>query len=183
MDFVEVPPIVQVFPEPPSYLFVHLVAVSPILFGPALGEVGHCRLGRVPIASTILVQVGSGASETPHRVTEDSGGLSWNNASKLDTPVFDSLVRRSRDGGGAKVDRAGHPATGAVLAKVGHLAVQPQGKRVRAVYITLYDGDPVVWKVSRELELHAWIVQRHVGRQNQGIAVALLPRGCGSPPP
>ena len=175
MDLIEITPIFQVFPEPASNLLFYLVTVSPVLLGPALGEIGYCRLSRVPVARAILVQVSCLASQSPHRVTEYSGRLSRNDAPQLDPPVFDSLVGRPRDGRGTQIDRAGNPTAGTVLTQVWDLAVNLQGKRVDAVYVTLDDGEPVFREIMREFGLHPGIVHGNVSRQYQRIAVTLFP--------
>jgi hypothetical protein len=63
-----------------------------------------------------------------------------------------------------------------VSAKVRNLAVYPKRQSAWTVYVFLDDGNPVIRKVSSELELNSRVVDRNVARQDQRVSVALLPK-------
>ena len=153
-----------------------LVRVALELLGAVLGQLGDRGLGRVPVARAVLVEVGGRRRQPPQGIAEDRRRLARHHAAELDPPVFEAAVGGRRGGRRAQVDGARHAPAGGELAQVGHLAVQPQRQRVRAVHVLLDHRHPVVREVARQLELHARVVDRDVGRQDQRVAVALLPQ-------
>ncbi len=60
-----------------------------------------------------------------------------------------------------------HTSACGELAKIGELAIQPQGQRVRAVHVLFDHRHPVVREIPRQLELHARVVDRDVRRQDE----------------
>ena len=168
--------LVQIGSHTLSDLPSHRIRVALQLLCPVLGQLGHRRLGRVPVACAILVEIGGGGGEPSQGIAEHGGWLSRHHASEPDSPVFNAPVGRSRDGRRAKVDGTGHAAAGGVLAQVGHLAVQTQRQRTRAVHVLVDDWHPVVGQVPRQFRLHVGVVDGEVARHDERVLVALFPK-------
>ena len=176
VDAGEVAGPAQVGAQPLVQLLRHLVGIALELLGAVLGELGHRRLSGVPEARPVLIEVGRRRRQPPQRVAEHRRRLARHHAAELDAPVLEPAMRRRRRGRGAEVDGARHPPRRVQLAEVGLLGVDLERQRVRPVHVLLDDRRPVVREVARQLGLHARIVDRHRGRQDQRIAVALLPQ-------
>ncbi len=177
MDPREVPGLAEVGPQPLVEFAGHLVGIALELLGAVLRELGDRRLGGVPEARAVLVEVGRGGREPPEGVAEDRGRLARHHAAELDPPVLEAAVRRRRRGRGAEVDRARHPPGRVQLAEVRLVGVDPQRQRVRPVHVLLDDRRPVVRQVARQLGLDPRVVDRDGRGQDQRVAVALLPQG------
>ena len=74
-----------------------------------------------------------------------------------------------------EVDGARDAPAGRVLAEVRHFAVDSQRQRLRAVDVPVDDRPPVVGQIAGQLGLHLLFVDRHVGREDERVAVAPLP--------
>ena len=146
------------------------------LLGAVLGELGDRRLGGVPEARAVLVEVGRRRREPPQRVAEHGRRLARHHAAELHPPILEPAVRGRGRGRRAEVDRARHPPRGVQLAEVGLLGVDLERQRVRPVHVLLDDRRPVVREVARQLGLHARVVDRDRRGQDQRVAVALLPQ-------
>ena len=90
-----------------AYPFVeflnYLVRIARELLGAIVCQLGNGRLGRVPIARTILVEVSRGGAQTAQSISEDRRRFSWHNATKPDATILEfrdwllSPSARSRD--------------------------------------------------------------------------------------
>ena len=77
--------------------------------------------------------------------------------------------------GRSEINRTRHPAARRELAEVLYFAVDPQRQRARAIDVSVDDRHPVFGQIAGQLELNARVVDRDVCRQDQRVAVALLP--------
>lgn len=125
----------------------------------------------------MLIKVGRLAGLAPERIAENGSTFAWHHASKLDSPVLEPSVRRFSRGCGTEIDCPGHMPTRRKLAEVGDLVVELHWQRVGPVHVTLDNRRPVVRKIARELELHAWAVYRDGAGENQRILVTFDPQG------
>src|SRR5690606_21358627 len=91
----EVALLLEVLPEAAFYLARDRVRISPELFGPVLCHLRDGRLGRVPVARAVVVEVGSGGGEASERIAEGGGRLAGHDAAELDPPVLEPAVRRA----------------------------------------------------------------------------------------
>ena len=176
MDAGEVAGLPQVGAQPLVQLLRHLVGIALELLGAVLGELGDGRLGGVPVARPVLVEVGGRRREPPQRIAEHGRRLARHHAAELDAAILEPAVRRGRRRRRAEVDGARHAPRRVQLAEVRLLGVDPERQRVRPVHVLLDDRRPVVREVARQLELHARVVDRDGRRQDQRVAVALLPQ-------
>ena len=85
-------------------------------------------------------------------------------------------MRRRGRGRRAQVDGARHAPAGRELAQIRHLAVQSQRQRTRTIHVFFDHRHPIVRQVTRQLELHARIIDGDVRRQDERVPVALLPQ-------
>ena len=176
MDAAKLAGRTQVGAQPLVDLLHDRVRVALELLGPILGELGDRRLGRVPVARAVLIEVGRRGAQAPQRIAEDGGRLARHDAAELDPAILDAAIGRGRRRGGAEIDRPRHPPAGGELAEVGHLAVDAQRQRARPVHVLLDDRLPGVGQIARQLVPHARIVDRQIGGHDQRVAVALLPQ-------
>ncbi len=87
-----------------------LVGIALELLGAILGQLGDRRLGGVPVARAVLVEVGGGAGEPAQRIAEDGGRFAGHHAAELDAPVLEAAVGGGGGGRRAEVDGARHTA-------------------------------------------------------------------------
>ena len=129
VNALEIASLLQILPQPLRDLLRHSVPVAPQLLSPVLGQVGHSRLGRIPVARAVPVQVGGAVGQPPQRVAKDGDGLARHGAAQLDAPVIDPLIGRGLRRRRAEKDGARHPPAGAVPAETGDLPVKLHGPR------------------------------------------------------
>ena len=144
VDAAEVARLAQVGAQPLVQLAGHGVGVALVLLGAIFGQLGDRRLGGVPVASGVLIEIGGRSTQAAQRVAEDGRRLAGHDAAELDAPVFQAAVGGRGRGGRAEVDRAGHASSGLELAQVRHFTVDAQRQRVGAINILLDDRHPVV---------------------------------------
>ena len=176
MNAVEFAGVAKVGAEPRRELLHDLVGVALQLLGAVLRELGDGRLRGVPVTGTVLVEVGRRAGKSPQCIAEHGRRLPRHDAAELDAAILDPAVSGVRRGRGPEVDRSRHPSGSGELAEVRDLAVEPQRQRAGPVHVLLEDRHPVVGEISGQLELHPRVVDCDVRRQDQRIAVALLPQ-------
>ena len=123
VDAREVARLAQVGAQPLVQLLRHLVGIALELLGAVLGELGDGRLGRVPVARPVLIEVGRRRREPPQRIAEDGRRLARHHAAELDPPVLEPAVRRGRRRRRAEVDGARHAPRRVQLAEVRLLGV------------------------------------------------------------
>ena len=82
----------QVGPQPLVQLGHDLVGVALQLLGAVLGQLGDRGLGRVPVARTVLVEVGGRRRQPAQGIAEDRRRLARHDAAELDPPVFEAAV-------------------------------------------------------------------------------------------
>src|ERR1039458_272487 len=93
MDAVEVSHLCEIAAQTGIKFRDHLILVSFQLLGAIFRQFRYCRLSRVPIARSLLIEIGRARSKPPESIAEDSRSLTGQCAPQLDSPVFDTLVR------------------------------------------------------------------------------------------
>ena len=124
----------------------------------------------------VLVQVSRRAGHAAQGIAEHGRGLAQHHAAELHPPVLDALVGGGRGRRRAHVDGPRYPPAGGELAQIRQLAVELERQGVGPVHVLLDHRHPIVREVARQLRLHARVVDGDIGRQDQRVAVALLPQ-------
>ena len=176
MDAPKVAGVAQVGTQPLLQCLRHLVGVALELFGAVLGELGHRRLGGIPEARAILIQIRRRRRQPAQGIAEHGGRFARHDAAQFHPPVLQPAMRGRRGGGGAEIDGSRHPSRRMQLAQVGLVRVDLERQRAGTVDILLDDGRPVIGEIARQFGLHARVVDGDGRRQDQRIAVALLPQ-------
>ena len=70
----------------------HPVRLSPQLLGPVFSQLRDGRSGVVPVAVTVLIQVGRAGGQPPQSIPEDSRRLSGEHAAELDSAVLNATL-------------------------------------------------------------------------------------------
>jgi hypothetical protein len=108
MDTAEITDPAQVGTQALVKLLHNLVRIPLELFRAIIGQFSDRGLRRIPIARTIMVEIGGGTDEPTQRVSKDCGRFTWHHATELNSaipdPAMGSRGRRRR----SKVDGAGH---------------------------------------------------------------------------
>ena len=176
MNAIEVTHLAQVGSQARVQFVHNFVRVSLQLFGAVFGEFRDSRLRRIPVARTVLIEVGRGCRKSSQGIAEHCRGFTRHHTAEFDASVLDAPIGGARRGRGAQVDGSRHAPAGGELAKVRHLAIQPQRQGAGTVNVFLDDRHPIVRKVARQFELHTRIVDWNVGGQDEWVLIALLPQ-------
>jgi hypothetical protein len=137
VNAIEVALFLQGVSQAPLQFLHNLIGVALEQLGAILGEFRHGRLRRIPVAGGVLVQVGRRRSESSQRITEHGRGFTRHHTTELYTPIFDAPVGSGRRRRGTQLDGSGHAPAGGELAKVRHLAIEPQWQRVGSIHVLL----------------------------------------------
>src|SRR6266511_4362520 len=88
----EISPVALLFAQMPLDLFEYGIRV--LLHGAVLGKPSDTRLGRVPVAASIDIEMRSLVGEPPQGVAENRYAFSGLRAAQFDLSVFEPAVSR-----------------------------------------------------------------------------------------
>ena len=112
MDAAEPAGFVQRGAQPDPDRLRHAIRVAAQLLGAVLGQLRDRRSCVVPVAGTVLVEVGGPGGQPPEGVPEDGGRFARQHAAELDAPVFDSALRGPGRRRRPEIDGAGDAPAG-----------------------------------------------------------------------
>src|SRR5688572_16571164 len=104
VDAMEIARLLEIRPQSILQLGSDFVWIPLQLLSTVLSKLCYRRLGRVPGARPVLVQIGGGGGKPAQRVAEHGWRLTRHDAPQLNAPVFESAMRRCRRRSGAQID-------------------------------------------------------------------------------
>jgi len=176
MDAVKAARIAQVIAQAFLQFVGHLVGRARQLFRPVFGKFRHRRLGRIPEAGTVLVEIGGRTGESAQGVAEHGGRFTRHDTTELHAQVLDAPVRGGRRGRRTQVDGARHAPGRRQFAQVRLFRVYLQWQGIRPVHVFFDNRRPVVGKIAGQFGLHPGIFNGNRRRQDQRRPVAPLPQ-------
>jgi hypothetical protein len=123
-------------------------------------ELGDSRLRVVPNSRAILIEVRRRAREPSKRVAEDYRWFAGHDTAERYMAILETTMRRAGCGRRPHVYRARHPTRGMNASEIWLLRVDFEWPRIGAIDIPLDDRRPGIRQISRELELHARVIDR-----------------------